>query len=375
MASGFISFILALGLGIRTAECGAGPLSSSGCACKSGCDVSWLSQHGGSGKEKEWCYVDTQCQTRGWDSCHDTVMLYNSALDDKKKAEIDTYEEKNKRIDAEKKGQAVVAQLRKTKLQLQDSDNEVTSLEKQLKETEAKEVAAEQKEVAAEQNVKDSEAKYAAKLKDAADLKEKSEVKIKEATIIEHKAAEQMKDSEEKVKQAQVKQSDAEKRFQVELYKVEQAEVHQHEAEIQQHKAESNATKVSKDADSRHNKDVLDLSNAELRQVALEKTLQKTEAKARDAYTKFTVTAKAMDKLKAASKEESTEASLKLIDTEKKLQEETHLEEDVEAKLKTSWKQQTETEKKLEVIEKKEHNAVAELKPFRAALRKAASVR
>ena len=31
---------------------------------------------------------------------------------------------------------------------------------------------------------------------------------------------------------------------------------------------------------------------------------------------------------KAASKEESTEASLKLIDTEKKLQEETHLEED-----------------------------------------------
>lgn len=57
------------------------PLSSSGCACKSGCDKSWH------GKDTEWCYVDKKCKASGWDPCGDTQKLYASVVNEKKQEE------------------------------------------------------------------------------------------------------------------------------------------------------------------------------------------------------------------------------------------------------------------------------------------------
>merc|ERR1719247_628701 len=87
------AFVLATGLVFHVVECN--PLSSSGCACTSGCGKSW---HGMSGEHSrfEWCSVDISCKSVGWDWCHDTEKLFKLVVEHKKREEAESQSSKLK---------------------------------------------------------------------------------------------------------------------------------------------------------------------------------------------------------------------------------------------------------------------------------------
>merc|ERR1719253_246954 len=125
-------FVLVLGFTFHTNA--SQPLSISGCDCKSGCSSSWLRSN-----SNPWCYVDSACNVAGWDSCRDTQTLYRSAVNEKAEAEQQRLEEKLKREDAEKNGEALKGQLAQTNARLEEAQSKATSLKQQLVEEFAKE--------------------------------------------------------------------------------------------------------------------------------------------------------------------------------------------------------------------------------------------
>jgi len=313
------------------------PLSSSGCACTSGCDKSWLKKALAS--SIEWCYVDTKCKAAGWDSCHDTQTLYRSAV--------------TKKQLAEQHGAVLEAELQEVKAQLHDSELKAYTFKTQLAAELVKEAKAQNHFEQAQRQVEDVE--------------HKAEMKIKEIQGVEHKAELKINETERKLAQAWSKEADTEKRLAEAQRKVKDAETKQNkEDEVERKRNE--AEHMVKDAAIRHNEDAMKLNAAELRRADMEKKLKKVEGEAQEADQKFKGAVKAMLKLKATSKEQLAVANQKLAETQKKLESEELVESTLDDKLKEVEKEESETKKELAVTEKKRKAAVEELKPFRSAI-------
>jgi len=333
--------LIALGLSIRVSEA-AGPVSGDGCACASACGKSWHNSGG------EWCYVAKQCKNAGWDACQNAAMLYSEGKanaektteskslwqrlkDQLKQTETKELEEeaaltvaqaklkKNQQHSSEEESELRVVKkheaeervaLATTQTQLKTSELKVDTLKKQLRSALEKEAEAEVKATAAES---------------------------KERTT-SSSAAQKQAEGEKVVREAQKKADDAEAKRKEEHAKVMTSQATHHKDEI------------------KHQKDAMKLSDTELRLSGKDKQLLKTDKKAKEAYTKFKVTEKAMLKVKAQASE-----------TEKKLA--ASISEN--AKMKDVQKKYVDTQKKLEVAEMQKQKAYAELKPLHTAILKA----
>jgi hypothetical protein len=273
--------IVALALILSIWEGKSQPLSNSGCACKSGCDKSWLRSN------IPWCYVDKGCKSTGWDACHDTQKLYNMAVKGKEEAEQQRLQERMKREDAEKNGVELRVQLEETKAHLTDSEFMVASLKHKMAEEAVK---AEQKEKADIQRVAD---------KAALDAKE-GEQKLAQAQQSLGKYQDTDAKLEQKLKQA--------------LTKVSQVEERKREAEKKRAQAE----------DSEH--------VAEAKIKTTEQKLRQVE----DVEKKAEEQNKLVERDLVQVKSEERKEEMKVQETERKLQQELLKESDIEKKLRES---------------------------------------
>merc|ERR1719247_3112646 len=222
------AFVLATGLVFHVVECN--PLSSSGCACTSGCGKSW---HGMSGEHSrfEWCSVDISCKSVGWDWCHDTEKLFKLVVDQKQQAEAKHLEEHQKHLEEHqkhlyehKKREEAESQSSKLKEQLADAQKQIADINRKASDQAGRLAAEVSKELAigkelsaAKRRDSDLKDKYlqkqiAEETKKTKDLEQKFENKWKEAKELELQKAK----TEELLGETQLKLANMTQQFQAE---------------------------------------------------------------------------------------------------------------------------------------------------------------